>query len=139
MYQSINIALLLMFFICFCICIPAYSQIQTHQLLQQHKQHFVIQQQPQIMQRAQTQLLEAATIPPHTVQTVTIQPVLPAQPQQCPVLPKVPVTCQQATVFHSTSALGQKGQSPVLSPKKETPLQLTSVNLQIQRAQVRKG
>ncbi|XP_056589767.1 polyhomeotic-like protein 2 isoform X1 [Triplophysa dalaica] len=114
----------------------AYTQVQTHQLLQQHKQHFVIQQQPQIMQRAQAQLLEAATIPPHTVQTVTIQPVLPAQPQQCPVLPKVPVNCQQATVFHSTSALSQKGQSPVLSPKKETPLQLTSVNLQIQRAQL---
>uniref|UniRef100_A0A8C1C366 Polyhomeotic homolog 2a (Drosophila) n=1 Tax=Cyprinus carpio carpio TaxID=630221 RepID=A0A8C1C366_CYPCA len=119
----------------------AYTQIQTHQLLQQHKQQFVIQQQPQILQRGQAQLLEAATIHPHTVQAVAIQPALPAQPQQCPIplLPKVPVTCQQATIFHSTTgsqqALAQNGQPPMLSHNKAAPLQLTTVNVQIQPVQ----
>ncbi|KAL0158305.1 hypothetical protein M9458_046381, partial [Cirrhinus mrigala] len=96
----------------------------------QHKQQFVIQQQPQILQRGQAQLLEAATIHPHTVQAVAIQPALPAQPQQCPIplLPKVPVTCQQATIFHSTTA-------PMLSQSKAAPLQLTAVNVQIQPVQ----
>uniref|UniRef100_A0A8C1U8L0 Polyhomeotic homolog 2a (Drosophila) n=1 Tax=Cyprinus carpio TaxID=7962 RepID=A0A8C1U8L0_CYPCA len=118
-----------------------YTQIQTHQLLQQHKQQFVIQQQPQILQRGQAQLLEAATIHPHTVQAVAIQPALPAQPQQCPIplLPKVPVTCQQATIFHSTTgsqqALAQNGQPPMLSHNKAAPLQLTTVNVQIQPVQ----
>nr|XP_055044136.1 polyhomeotic-like protein 2 isoform X2 [Misgurnus anguillicaudatus] len=117
----------------------AYTQIQTHQLLQQHKQQFLIQQQPpQLMQRAQAQLLEATTIQPHTVQALAIQPVLPAQHEQCPisVLPKVPVTCQQASIFHSTCAtqqpLTQNGQSHILGHNKGAPLQLTSVNLQIQ-------
>ncbi|XP_051735587.1 polyhomeotic-like protein 2 isoform X3 [Ctenopharyngodon idella] len=119
----------------------AYTQIQTHQLLQQHKHQFVIQQQPQILQRGQAQLLEAATIHPHTVQAVAIQPALPAQPQQCPIplLPKVPVTCQQATIFHSTTvsqqALAQNGQPPMLSHSKTAPLQLTAVNVQIQPVQ----
>ncbi|XP_056124111.1 polyhomeotic-like protein 2 isoform X2 [Rhinichthys klamathensis goyatoka] len=119
----------------------AYTQIQTHQLLQQHKHQFVIQQQPQILQRGQAQLLEAATIHPHTVQAVAIQPALPAQPQQCPIplLPKVPVTCQQATIFHSTTvsqeALAQNGQPPMLSHSKAAPLQLTAVNVQIQPVQ----
>ncbi|XP_058620249.1 polyhomeotic-like protein 2 isoform X2 [Onychostoma macrolepis] len=119
----------------------AYTQIQTHQLLQQHKQQFVIQQQPHILQRGQAQLLEAAAIHPHTVQAVAIQPALPAQPQQCPIplLPKVPVTCQQATIFHSTSvsqqALAQNGQPPMLSHSKAAPLQLTAVNVQIQPVQ----
>ncbi|KAG1961745.1 polyhomeotic-like protein 2 isoform X2 [Pimephales promelas] len=118
----------------------AYTQIQTHQLLQQHKHQFVIQQQPQILQRGQAQLLEAATHP-HTVQAVAIQPALPAQPQQCPIplLPKVPVTCQQATIFHSTTvsqqALAQNGQSPMPSHSKAAPLQLTAVNVQIQPVQ----
>ncbi|XP_048033420.1 polyhomeotic-like protein 2 isoform X2 [Megalobrama amblycephala] len=119
----------------------AYTQIQTHQLLQQHKHQFVIQQQPQILQRGQAQLLEAATIHPHTLQAVAIQPALPAQPQQCPIplLPKVPVTCQQATIFHSTTvsqqALAQNGQPPMLSHSKAAPLQLTAVNVQIQPVQ----
>ncbi|XP_077070745.1 polyhomeotic-like protein 2 isoform X2 [Siphateles boraxobius] len=119
----------------------AYTQIQTHQLLQQHKHQFVIQQQPQILQRGQAQLLEAATIHPHTVQAVAIQPALPAQPQQCPIplLPKVPVTCQQATIFHSTTvsqqAIAQNGQPPMLSHSKAAPLQLTAVNVQIQPVQ----
>ncbi|XP_016361051.1 polyhomeotic-like protein 2 isoform X1 [Sinocyclocheilus anshuiensis] len=114
----------------------AYTQIQTHQLLQQHKQQFVIQQQPQILQRGQAQLLEAATIHPHTVQAVAIQPALPAQPQQCPIslLPKVPVTCQQAPIFHSTT-VSQNGQPPMLSHSKAAPLQLTAVNVQIQPVQ----
>ncbi|XP_051515961.1 polyhomeotic-like protein 2 isoform X2 [Myxocyprinus asiaticus] len=127
----------------------AYTQIQTHQLLQQHKQQFVIQQQPQIMPKAQ--LLEGATIQPslqshaHIVQAVAIQPTLAAQPHQCPipVLPKVPVTCQQATIFHSTmvsqQALTQNGQSPILSHNNAAPLQLTAVNLQIQPAPTQMG
>lgn len=95
----------------------------------------MIQQQPQILQRGQAQLLEAATIHPHTVQAVAIQP------QQCPIplLPKVPVTCQQATIFHSTTvnqqALAQNGQPPMLSHSKAAPLQLTAVNVQIQPVQ----
>ncbi|XP_067302393.1 polyhomeotic-like protein 2 isoform X3 [Pseudorasbora parva] len=119
----------------------AYTQIQTHQLLQQHKQQFVIQQQPQILQRGQAQLFEAATIRPHTVQAVAIQPALPAQAQQFPIplLPKVPVTCQQATIFHSTTvsqqALDQNGQQPMLSHSTAGPLQLTAVNVQIQPVQ----
>ncbi|XP_051961723.1 polyhomeotic-like protein 2 isoform X2 [Xyrauchen texanus] len=129
----------------------AYTQIQTHQLLQQHKQQFIIQQQPQIMPRGQAQLLEGETIQPslqshaHTVQAVSIQPGLAAQPHQChiPVLPKVPVTCQQATIFHSTmvsqQALTQNGQSPILSHNKAAPLQLTAVNLQIQPAPTQMG
>ncbi|XP_052450882.1 polyhomeotic-like protein 2 isoform X2 [Carassius gibelio] len=114
----------------------AFTQIQTHQLLQQHKQQFVIQQQPQIVQRGQAQLIH-----PHTVQAVAIQPALPAQPQQCPIplLPKVPVTCQQATIFHSTTgsqqALAQNGHPPMLSHSKAAPLQLTTVNVQIQPVQ----
>ncbi|XDV45942.1 hypothetical protein PO909_013940 [Leuciscus waleckii] len=119
----------------------AYTQIQTHQLLQQHKHQFVIQQQPQLLQRSQAQLLEAATLHPHTVQAVAIQPALPAQPQQCPIplLPKVPVTCQQATIFHSTTLsqqeLAQNGQPPMMSHSKAEPLQLTAVNVQIQPVQ----
>ncbi|XP_016404583.1 polyhomeotic-like protein 2 isoform X1 [Sinocyclocheilus rhinocerous] len=114
----------------------AYTQIQTRQLLQQHKQQFVIQQQPQILQRGQAQLLEAATIHPHTMQAVAIQPALPAQPQQYPIslLPKVPVTCQQAPIFHSTT-VSQNGQPPMLSHSKAAPLQLTAVNVQIQPVQ----
>ncbi|XP_059383759.1 polyhomeotic-like protein 2 isoform X2 [Carassius carassius] len=114
----------------------AFTQIQTHQLLQQHKQQFVIQQQPPIVQRGQAQLIH-----PHTVKAVAIQPALPAQPQQCPIplLPKVPVTCQQATIFHSTTgsqqALAQNGQPPMLSHSKAAPLQLTTVNVQIQPVQ----
>ncbi|XP_051948115.1 polyhomeotic-like protein 2 isoform X2 [Xyrauchen texanus] len=120
----------------------AYTQIQTHQLLQQHKQQFLIQQQPQIMQRSQAKLLEAATIQPslqsHTVNAVAIHPALAPQPQHSliPVLPNVPVTCQQATIFHSTSvshqAITQNGQPPILSHNNAAPLELTAVNLQIQ-------
>ncbi|XP_056304985.1 polyhomeotic-like protein 2 isoform X2 [Danio aesculapii] len=123
----------------------AYTQIQTHQLLQQHKQQFVIQQQPQLLQRGQAQLLEAAAIHPHTVQAVAIQPALPAQPQQCPIplLPKVPVTCQQATIFHSTTvsqqALAQNGQAHILSHTKAPPLQLTAVKCQIHPVQIQQG
>ncbi|XP_026096933.1 polyhomeotic-like protein 2 isoform X2 [Carassius auratus] len=123
----------------------AYTQIQTHQLLQQHQQQFVIQQQqPQILQRGQAQLLEATTIHPHTVQAVTIQPALPVQPQQCPIplVPKVPVTCQQATIFHSATvsqqAIAQNGQPP-MSQSKATPLRLTAVNVQIQPVQTQLG
>ncbi len=119
--------------------IPAYTQIQTHQLLQQHKQQFMIQQQPQILQRGQAQLLEATSIHPHTVQAVAIQPALPAQPQQCLSLccPKCLLPANKLPSFHLSTAvsqqvLAQNGQPPMLSHSKAAPLQLTAVNVQIQ-------
>ncbi|KAI1892493.1 hypothetical protein AGOR_G00134170 [Albula goreensis] len=121
---------------------PAYTQIQPHQLLQQHKQQqFVIQQQPQLAQRSQTPLLQATPIQaglqaqPQAqlqlqAQALAIQPApAPAsqpQSQQCsaPALPKTPVPAHQATIFHSTI-------SPPVQTKAQ-PVQLTAVNLQIQ-------
>lgn len=98
----------------------AYAQIQTHQLLQQHKQQFVIQQQSQLSQ-PQGQ----------AVQTVAIQPALPGQQCAIPVLPKPPT--QQAAIFHSTvSPRMLNGQSPLLNPSKIKQVQLTSVNLHFQ-------
>ncbi|XP_030623593.1 polyhomeotic-like protein 2 [Chanos chanos] len=118
----------------------AYTQIQTHQLLQQHKQQFVIQQQPQLSQ-SQAQILQTASIQPnlqtqaHTVQAVAVQP----QSQQCPmpVLPKLPAPCQQATIFHSTmgpQVLSHNGQASILNQTKAKPVHITAVNLQIQPA-----
>ncbi|XP_036390145.1 polyhomeotic-like protein 2 isoform X1 [Megalops cyprinoides] len=109
---------------------PAYTQIQPHQLLQQHKQQqqqqFVIQQQPQV---SQAQLLQTASIQPH-LQALAIQPAVASAPQSqacsVPVLPKLPAPTQQATIFHSTA-------SPQVQPK-APPVQLTAVNLQIQPA-----
>ncbi|KAJ8391171.1 hypothetical protein AAFF_G00096000 [Aldrovandia affinis] len=105
---------------------PAYTQIQPHQLLHQHKQQgFVIQQQPsQNSPRTQGPLLQAAPV------------LAPAVPSPIPVLPKPPAPSQQATIFHSTVsplALGHHGQPPpTLSQPKVQPVQLTAINLQIQ-------
>lgn len=102
----------------------AYAQIQTHQLLQQHKQQFVIQQQSQLLQPSvQTQ--------GQAMQTVAIQPALASQQCAIPVLPK-PST-QQASIFHSTvSPRMLNGQSPLLNPNKVKQVQLTAVNLHFQ-------
>ncbi|XP_060794248.1 polyhomeotic-like protein 2 isoform X2 [Neoarius graeffei] len=102
----------------------AYAQIQTHQLLQQHKQQFVIQQQSQLSQ---------PSVQPQgqTVQTVAIQPALAGQQCAIPVLPKPPA--QQAAIFHSTvSPRMLNGQSPLLNPSKVKQVQLTAVNLHFQ-------
>uniref|UniRef100_A0AAR2JRP3 Polyhomeotic homolog 2b (Drosophila) n=1 Tax=Pygocentrus nattereri TaxID=42514 RepID=A0AAR2JRP3_PYGNA len=126
----------------------AYTQIQTHQLLQQHKQQFVIQQQSQLSQRSQAQLLQSASIQPclqpqaQTVQTVAIQPALAGQHCAISVLPKAPTPCQQATVFHSTvtpQVLAHNRQPPLLSSTKAKQVQIAAVSLQFQPppAQVR--
>ncbi|XP_072553221.1 polyhomeotic-like protein 2 isoform X2 [Salminus brasiliensis] len=119
----------------------AYTQIQTHHLLQQHKQQFVIQQQSQLSQRSHAQLLQPASIQPslqpqaQTVQTVAIQPTLAGQQCAIPVLPKPTAPCQQATVFHSTvtpQVLTHNGQLPLLSSTKAKQVQIAAVNLQFQ-------
>ncbi|XP_026776823.3 polyhomeotic-like protein 2 isoform X1 [Pangasianodon hypophthalmus] len=102
----------------------AYAQIQTHQLLQQHKQQFVIQQQSQVSQPSVQPQGQAA-------QPVAIQPALAGQPCAIPVLPKPPA--QQAAIFHSTvSPRMLNGQSPLLNPSKVKQVQLTAVNLHFQ-------
>ncbi|KAK6477445.1 polyhomeotic-like protein 2 [Huso huso] len=135
---------------------PAYTQIQPHQLIQQqhlqqqHKQvqqhQFVIQQQqqqqpqPNIPQRSQPHLLHCASIQPQPVQTLTIQPTVQPQTQQCtiPVLPKQHITpSPQATIFHSTlgpQTVAHNGQPSALSQAQQStqPVQVAAVNLQIQ-------
>ncbi|TRY96647.1 hypothetical protein DNTS_024261 [Danionella cerebrum] len=117
----------------------AYTQIQTHQLLQ-HKQQIVIQQQP-LLQRGYSQLPEGTNLHPHTVQAVTIQPALLPQPHQSqiPLLPKVPATSQQATIFHSTTVnqqtVTQNKQPAILNHTKAVPLHHSAVNVQIQSVQ----
>lgn len=103
----------------------AYAQIQTHQLLQQHKQQFVIQQQQSRLSQPSVQSQGQA------VQTVAIQPALAGQQCAIPVLHKPPA--QQAAIFHSTvSPRMLNGQSPLLNPSKVKQVQLTAVNLQFQ-------
>ncbi|KAJ8257802.1 hypothetical protein GJAV_G00189900 [Gymnothorax javanicus] len=117
---------------------PAYTQIQPHQLLQQHsQQQFVIQQQPQLSQRSTTPLLQPSPIQnqnpnqnqAHLQLPTQALPIQPGPASQCPVpvLPKPPVPAHQATIFHSTIASPQ-------APPKAQPVQLTAVNLQIQPA-----
>ncbi|XP_041128828.1 polyhomeotic-like protein 2 isoform X3 [Polyodon spathula] len=136
---------------------PAYTQIQPHQLIQQqhlqqqHKQvqqqQFVIQpqqQQPQlnVPQRSQPHLLHSASIQPQPVQTLTIQPTVQPQTQQCtiPVLPKQHITpSPQATIFHSTlgpQTVTHNGQPSALNQAQQSaqPVQVAAVNLQIQPA-----
>ncbi|KAI4881293.1 hypothetical protein NFI96_032554 [Prochilodus magdalenae] len=119
----------------------AYTQIQTHQLLQQHKQQFVIQQQSQLCQRSQAQLLQPVSIQAslqpqaQTVQTVAIQPALAAQHCAISVLPKPSPPCQQATVFHSTvtpQVLAHNGQLSLLNSTKPRLVQTAAINLQFQ-------
>ncbi|XP_066528783.1 polyhomeotic-like protein 2 isoform X2 [Hoplias malabaricus] len=122
----------------------AYTQIQTHQLLQQHRQQFVIQQQSQLSQRSQAQLLQQASIQPslqpqtqtlQALQAVAIQPALPGQQCAIPMLPKQSPSCQQATIFHSTvtpQVLAHNGQPPLLTSAKAKQLQIAAVNLPFQ-------
>lgn len=103
----------------------AYAQIQTHQLLQQQKQQFVIQQQSQLQSKPSIQPQGQA------VQTVAIQPALAGQQCAIPVLPKPPA--QQAAIFHSTlSPRMLNGQSPLLNSSKVKQVKLTAVNLHFQ-------
>ncbi|XP_068561503.1 polyhomeotic-like protein 2b isoform X2 [Cebidichthys violaceus] len=102
---------------------PAYTQIQPHSLVQQHKQmqqQFVVHQS-QASQRATGQLLQTASIQPsqHPV------PVLPKPALHQPSMPG-----QQATIFHST--IGPHALHSSLNHAKAQPVQLTAINLQIQ-------
>ncbi|KAG7271743.1 hypothetical protein CRUP_008425, partial [Coryphaenoides rupestris] len=107
----------------------AYTQIQPHSLVTQHKQQqqqqqqhhqFVMQQNAVSSQRPQGGLLQTASIQPcqHPV----------------PVLPK-PAAHQttghhQAAIFHST--ISPQALHASLSHAKAQPMQLTAINLQIQ-------
>ncbi|RXM92405.1 Polyhomeotic-like protein 2 [Acipenser ruthenus] len=74
------------------------------------------------------------------VQTLTIQPTVQPQTQQCtiPVLPKQHITpSPQATIFHSTlgpQTVAHNGQPSALSQAQQStqPVQVAAVNLQIQ-------
>ncbi|XP_062315505.1 polyhomeotic-like protein 2 [Osmerus eperlanus] len=140
---------------------PAYTQIQTHQQLQQHKQQqFVIQQQQQSHppQRSQAAVLHTASL--HTQgQTVHdlaihLQGQTHSRQSPVPVLPKIPVPSQQTTIFHATltpkvlahngSTQIQNGSSCTQNDSRPTPsqsqagqpsakpLQQAAVNLQIE-------
>lgn len=119
------------------ILVPAYTQIQPHSLVQQHKQQQFVIQQTQASQRTQGQLLQTASIQPH-LQTTSLVPHSPSQPGPIPVLPKPtshhqPTTpSQQATIFHST--ISPHALHSNLSQAKAQPVQLTAINLQIQPA-----
>ncbi|XP_077948976.1 polyhomeotic-like protein 2b isoform X1 [Gasterosteus aculeatus] len=101
---------------------PAYTHIQPHSLVQQHKQQqqqFVVHQSP-ASQRAAGQLLQTASIQPsqHPV------PVLPKPAPHQPAMPS-----QQATIFHST--ISPHALHSSLNHAKAQPVQLTAINLQI--------
>ncbi|XP_028262606.1 polyhomeotic-like protein 2b [Parambassis ranga] len=102
---------------------PAYTQIQPHSLVQQHKQqqHFVVQQQNQGSQRTTGQLLQTASIQPS-------QHPVPVLPKPGPHQPSTP--SQQATIFHST--ISPHALHSSLNHAKAQPVQLTAINLQIQ-------
>ncbi|XP_046896993.1 polyhomeotic-like protein 2 isoform X2 [Hypomesus transpacificus] len=121
---------------------PAYTQIQTHQLLQQHKQQqFVIQQQQQSHppQRSQAAVLHTTSLNTHTqgqtVQDLAIhlQGQTHSRQGPVPVLPKIPVPSQQTTIFHATvtpkvlahngSTQTQNGSSCTQNDSRPTPSQ----------------
>ncbi|XP_074529336.1 polyhomeotic-like protein 2b [Halichoeres trimaculatus] len=102
---------------------PAYTQIQPHSLVQQHKQQqqqFVVHQSP-ASQRAAGQLLQTASIQPS-------QHPVPVLPKPAPNQPCTP--SQQATIFHST--ISPHALHSSLNHAKAQPVQLTAINLQIQ-------
>ncbi|CAJ1050209.1 polyhomeotic-like protein 2 [Xyrichtys novacula] len=102
---------------------PAYTQIQPHSLVQQHKQQqqqFVVHQSP-ASQRAAGQLLQTASIQPS-------QHPVPVLPKPAPNQPSTP--SQQATIFHST--ISPHALHSSLNHAKAQPVQLTAINLQIQ-------
>nr|XP_057911787.1 polyhomeotic-like protein 2b isoform X2 [Doryrhamphus excisus]XP_057911788.1 polyhomeotic-like protein 2b isoform X2 [Doryrhamphus excisus]XP_057911789.1 polyhomeotic-like protein 2b isoform X2 [Doryrhamphus excisus] len=107
---------------------PAYTQIQPHSLVQQHKQQQFLVHQSQSSQRMPGQLLQTASIQPsqHPV------PVLP-KPAPHQTLTSSP----QATIFHSTISTHTLHSAPTptsscSSLAKAQPVQLTAINLQIQ-------
>ncbi|XP_041637368.1 polyhomeotic-like protein 2b isoform X2 [Cheilinus undulatus] len=101
---------------------PAYTQIQPHSLVQQHKQQqqFVVHQ-GQASQRTAGQLLQTASIQPS-------QHPVPVLPKPAPNQPSTP--SQQATIFHST--ISPHALHSSLNHAKAQPVQLTAINLQIQ-------
>ncbi|XP_077428711.1 polyhomeotic-like protein 2b isoform X2 [Vanacampus margaritifer] len=109
---------------------PAYTHIQPHSLVQQHKQQqqFVVHHS-QSSQRTPGQLLQTASIQPspHPV------PVLPK-----PAMHQTAAPGQHATIFHSTisphtlqPAASSISSSTLTSQAKAQPVQLTAINLQI--------
>ncbi|KAM8756900.1 polyhomeotic-like protein 2b [Acanthopagrus schlegelii] len=107
---------------------PAYTQIQPHSLVQQHKQQQQQQQQQQFVvhqsqasQRTTGQLLQTASIQPS-------QHPVPVLPKPAPHQPSTP--SQQATIFHST--ISPHALHSSLNHAKAQPVQLTAINLQIQ-------
>lgn len=105
-----------------CVLVPAYTQIQPHSLVQQHKQQqqFVVQQS-QGSQRTTGQLLQTASVQPS-------QHPVPVLPKPAPHQPSTP--SQQATIFHST--ISPHALHSSLNHAKAQPVQLTAINLQIQ-------
>ncbi|XP_028432209.1 polyhomeotic-like protein 2b [Perca flavescens] len=104
---------------------PAYTPIQPHSLVQQHKQQqqFVVHQS-QGSQRTAGQLLQTASIQPS-------QHPVPVLPKPAPHQPSTP--SQQATIFHST--INPHALHSSLNHAKAQPVQLTAINLQIQPTQ----
>uniref|UniRef100_A0A3Q3L7H3 Polyhomeotic homolog 2b (Drosophila) n=1 Tax=Mastacembelus armatus TaxID=205130 RepID=A0A3Q3L7H3_9TELE len=99
---------------------PAYTQIQPHSLVQQHKQQQFVVHQSQGSQRTTGQLLQTASIQPS-------QHPVPVLPKPAPHQPSMP--SQQATIFHST--IRPHALQSSLSHAKAPPVQLTAINLQI--------
>ncbi|XP_061641221.1 polyhomeotic-like protein 2b isoform X2 [Phyllopteryx taeniolatus] len=108
---------------------PAYTQIQPHSLVQQHKQQQFVVHHSQGSQRTSGQLPQTASIQPspHTV------PVLPKPAPHQPAAPG-----QHATIFHSTISshtlpppASSSSSSTLTSQAKAQPVQLTAINLQI--------
>ncbi|KAM9760004.1 polyhomeotic-like protein 2b isoform 2-T2 [Menidia menidia] len=95
---------------------PAYTQIQPHSLVQQHKQQQFVVQQSQSSQRLQTASIQPSQHP------------VPVLPKPGPHQPSTPN--QQATIFHST--ISPHALHSSLNHAKAQPVQLTAINLQIQ-------
>ncbi|XP_029989544.1 polyhomeotic-like protein 2b isoform X2 [Sphaeramia orbicularis] len=107
---------------------PAYTQIQPHSLVQQHKQQ---QQQQQQQQFVVHQSQSSQRTPGQLLQTASIQPSqhpVPVLPKPAPHQPSTP--SQQATIFHST--ISPHALHSSLNHAKAQPVQLTAINLQIQ-------
>ncbi|XP_049893786.1 polyhomeotic-like protein 2b isoform X2 [Epinephelus moara] len=106
---------------------PAYTQIQPHSLVQQHKQQQQQQQQQFVVHQSQASQRTAGQL----LQTASIQPSqhpVPVLPKPAPHQPSTP--SQQATIFHST--ISPHALHSSLNHAKAQPVQLTAINLQIQ-------
>ncbi|XP_061893782.1 polyhomeotic-like protein 2b isoform X3 [Entelurus aequoreus] len=108
---------------------PAYTQIQPHALVQQHKQQQFVVHKSQSSQRTAGQLLQTASIQPS-------QHPVPVLPKPAPHQPLTPG--QQATIFHSTISGHALHAAPAPCSSSSSslvnaqPVQLTAINLQIQ-------